>query len=195
MKTKITKEKKGILIGEALAILENELEGCHFEYEMEYHEVLYWGCTFKVRVNQKGILVQMDPVKDELGYEHSAGPTQITNKEIIKLVTPEKLSHLILDGLDGACQSLGMHISSFYKHLRREGYIVDGITVEYKQNKYCVSVLFDDEDGKYRLIAVEIFNGNLDNWEYKETHNLDVDLYIYLTDIANEMISLQKQSV
>lgn len=194
MNIKITKEKKEILIGEALAILANEFD-C-YSSEFEYYEVRYEGFYFKVRVNQEGILIEMDPVKDRLlGREHSVSPSQITNKEIIKLVTPEKLSHLILDGLDGACQSLGMHISSFYKPLRREGYIVDGITVEYDQNKYCVSVLFDDEDGKYRLIAVEIFNGNLDNWEYKETHNLDVDLYIYLTDIANEMISLQKQSV
>ncbi|MNI91452.1 hypothetical protein D3C73_1491150 [compost metagenome] len=73
--------------------------------------------------------------------------------------------------------------------------MVNGINIEYKQNKYCISVLFDDEDGKYRLISVETFNGSLDSWEYEEICNLDVELYTYLTDVANEMISMQEYSV
>jgi len=194
MKTKITKTKKENLLSDAMFILENEVDS--YSYELEYYEVYYERFCFKVRVNQEGLLIEMDPVRDRLlGYEHSVSPSQITNKEIIEAATPEELSNLILDGLVRSCQCLETHVKYLYKRLRGEGYMVNGINTEYKQNKYCISVLFDDEDGKYRLISVETFNGSLDSWEYEEICNLDVELYTYLTDVANEMISMQEYSV
>lgn len=194
MKTKITKTKKENLLSDAMVILENEVDS--YSYELEYYEVYYERFCFKVRVNQEGLLIEMDPVRDRLlGYEHSVSPSQITNKEIIEAATPKGLSNLIFDLVVGSCQGLETHVHSLYKHLRREGYMVNDINIEYKQNKYCVSVLFDDENGKYRLISVETFNGSLDSWEYEEICNLDVELYTYLTDVANEMISVQEYSV
>ncbi|MNW44276.1 hypothetical protein D3C74_215010 [compost metagenome] len=193
MKTKITKNEKEILMADSLAIIENSVD--KYSVELDYYKIIFDGLEFKAKVNRKGILIEMEQCKDHLGYEHRIDPSQITNKQIIQAGTPKELSNLILDELNNTFQSLGMHINGFYKHLRRENYIVDGINIEYNQNKYCVSVFFDDEDGKYRLIDVEIYNIISSNWECKEVLELDLEVHTHLTDNANELISFQQYSV